>query len=45
MNQKIVILVSALGDSADYSILVPQDAIQISGKETFVWMDTYPVVA
>jgi RND family efflux transporter MFP subunit len=24
--------------SADYSILVPQDAIQISGKETFVWM-------
>ena len=24
--------------SADYSILVPQEAIQISGKETFVWM-------
>ena len=24
--------------SADYSIVVPQDAIQISGKETFVWM-------
>ena len=24
--------------SADYSILVPRDAIQISGKETFVWV-------